>query len=330
MRFTSGRLSGLKRFDFRCVILLLGCLASCARVPTALPHRDPAPAQEPLPIRESRSSEKPADKGGSFEETDLGPTDYDPGNGNKAALRYTPPVQDKPGPELRLYNFGIYSALTDHQVMAKKSSEGRISLVTDIRQISRTEIVPAALGTRFGVEFVLEGEPEGQRGRVEVRVIHPEIVDPRIGKTATIDQWVMFPRIGQPTYAGWEFSHEWELVTGEWRIEIWRDDNKGLEKTFRVQSASSGFVYLIQTDAFQNEPNARRAMNMLRENGYSACIIALRDDNGADWYTVFIGWSKDPTEADRVRKEFHKQTRKSAILHKLKEELFVKLRGRCL
>ncbi len=98
------------------------------------------------------------------------------------------------------------------------------------------EKVTAKIGTQFGIQVQINGAPELQVAPVVTRVTHPPITNPETGKTSTVDQWDSPMNIGYARFAGWHFEDEWELVPGEWRIEILYQNKVLVKQDFKVSA----------------------------------------------------------------------------------------------
>lgn len=100
--------------------------------------------------------------------------------------------------------------------------------------LEQTTDIVADLGKGFCLSYKLLGSPEGARVFYKVRWTFPRPLTPP-GKTplteflANVDT-----TIGQENHAGWRFGHEWELVPGQYQVEIiWEDKVVG-SKEFKV------------------------------------------------------------------------------------------------
>ena len=97
--------------------------------------------------------------------------------------------------------------------------------------------VTAKTGVSFGVEF----RPRGPRRdaiatlRTVWKVPAPGITDPKSGNTYR-DFGTNFPvREGKVFFRGYTILESWEVVRGDWTLEIWQDDRKLLERTFAIK-----------------------------------------------------------------------------------------------
>jgi hypothetical protein len=80
--------------------------------------------------------------------------------------------------------------------------------------------IHACLGFSFGVGVLISGAREGKVILARVRVTHPPITDPRLGRSSTVDEWDAPMNAGIERYTGWRFDQPSELVPGSWRFEV--------------------------------------------------------------------------------------------------------------
>jgi len=80
--------------------------------------------------------------------------------------------------------------------------------------------VSAAMGTRFGIELLVEGAKGQSIVPLTTRVTHPEMKHPGTGGVVTVDSWASPMNSGIPRYTGWKFDNRWELVPGKWTFDI--------------------------------------------------------------------------------------------------------------
>lgn len=100
-----------------------------------------------------------------------------------------------------------------------------------------TNKIDAAIGTAFGFRYILAG-PQSS-AHVKIRVIHPTpLKDPASGKLFAVSEWSQRVPVSQVNWnTGWSFEHKWELVPGEWKIQLHGEDGLLLEKSFIVSTS---------------------------------------------------------------------------------------------
>lgn len=100
-----------------------------------------------------------------------------------------------------------------------------------------TNRIPIRKNIRFGVNFVLrsDSKEEGNANTVvRVKWTTPNLSAP-VGKIINSDQYMSFPRLNQKSGHYFELGNDYEMVEGEWKLEIFSIDGKKLfEKTFQT------------------------------------------------------------------------------------------------
>jgi hypothetical protein len=92
--------------------------------------------------------------------------------------------------------------------------------------VRRTRIVPGKGGTEFGIRYVVNGQDEGGQVDLLVKVSH--------SKMDSSEEWVTSRQIGAPSFDGWKFDSNSEIVPGKLTIEVFYQGTKLAEKTFTV------------------------------------------------------------------------------------------------
>ncbi len=131
-------------------------------------------------------------------------------------------------------DFGTFEAVRYATPTAPRTASGKINRTKKERLIAKTTKIEASPGIRFGIRFKLAGEPYGEVVSCTTRVIHPKLTNPRTGRTTEIDEWQDRTRIGYITYTGYRFDSPWELVPGEWKIQVLHGATVVAEKAFQI------------------------------------------------------------------------------------------------
>jgi hypothetical protein len=97
--------------------------------------------------------------------------------------------------------------------------------------VAGTSCIPLKLGTSFGVQF--EAQQDGgaaENGRAAVRLTwhYP----PGSTRPPIVQGWTV--PLGAKTTASYTLEHDWELIPGEWRIEISDGTRKLAERVFEL------------------------------------------------------------------------------------------------
>jgi hypothetical protein len=130
--------------------------------------------------------------------------------------------------------YGIYQA--------EPRKDGEVKVAVSYKTISenivfvlQTDKIAATVGTRFGFEYVIQGSPAGDKVDIRVKYLHPAMTNPVSGKKYESQDIVTAQRtIGSPELIGYVFDEAWEIVPGEWTIQLFDGDKKLAEKTFQV------------------------------------------------------------------------------------------------
>ncbi|HYC44298.1 MAG TPA: DUF3859 domain-containing protein [Burkholderiales bacterium] len=108
-----------------------------------------------------------------------------------------------------------------------------------IEPLHATQRVPAAIGTRFGVAYVLRGEPAGAIVPVHAFWRFPPAGITNPETRTTVFEWKtgeLQCRLEQQPFClmGYPLQHPWELVPGRWTLEVWAAGTKVVETFFDV------------------------------------------------------------------------------------------------
>lgn len=93
--------------------------------------------------------------------------------------------------------------------------------------------VRARLGTSMGFRYVAEGAPEGAVLPVRVVARHPPMT--LAGRTLSESSWDDVVWVGQRNRAAWRFEAPFELVAGDWVLEVWQADRLLVRQAFQVE-----------------------------------------------------------------------------------------------
>lgn len=137
---------------------------------------------------------------------------------------------------IELLWFGTYTVQKSKEVGDGAAPGGaRLLSLSPILQ-KKTHVIPAKLGTRFGVSVVFRGSPD--RGRVAYRRIwrfpSKGLFDPTRGQVVT--EWSQDATclINVPCLVGYVLENNWEAVSGKWTIDVWANETLMLSQAFSV------------------------------------------------------------------------------------------------
>ncbi len=144
-------------------------------------------------------------------------------------------VQSTQAPELLWA--GVYEGTTTKSIPDSRLVGGRYSGVDGIKHLQRTNIVPAKRGTRFGIDFTIPGATSNNEVPY-TKMWHfpkPGLLDPARGDKRAIAMKRKMLAVHGEQHAGWHFSEDWEIVPGEWKIQILVEDKVVIEQVFEVK-----------------------------------------------------------------------------------------------
>ncbi|MFW5734158.1 MAG: DUF3859 domain-containing protein [Oceanidesulfovibrio sp.] len=137
------------------------------------------------------------------------------------------PAQQPPELQAKKLQTGVFA-----NVWSEETTTG-LCVAPPLRLEERTDEVPASLLTRFGYMYMLSGGPARQH-RLDIVIHHPPMENPTTGEKLTTQVLEVEACPGTPAFAGWSFTAGWELVSGEWTVELRQGGRKLLEHGFRV------------------------------------------------------------------------------------------------
>ncbi len=138
---------------------------------------------------------------------------------------------------IKILDYGIYHAKIVEKVDTEKTATGDRNIIETTGIIKRTTDIPASVGTRFGILYVVEGEPSGETVELKKITIYPKtgLKNPHKKGVVYKSEYAIEAEIGIEGHSGYGFDYEWEAVPGEWMIQLWYKGKKLAEKTFTVR-----------------------------------------------------------------------------------------------
>ncbi|SCY57040.1 DUF3859 domain-containing protein [Desulfoluna spongiiphila] len=153
-------------------------------------------------------------------------------------------------PRLTLVDFGPYALEPD--ACDETPAPGASVMAHNPRILEETLLIPAQVGTSFGIRFTCNDADAPEVLSHRVRILHPALSGEQGAVTST--EWAQ-NGVGQGRiFAGWTFETAAECVPGMWTIEIRDTDNSQtlLAQTFRVvapAAAPPGLERIIREGA---------------------------------------------------------------------------------
>jgi len=145
------------------------------------------------------------------------------------------------GPEsVELLEFGIFKKVRSlDDVHASDTLSGRRHAVAKAVLVESTTNIPARIGTSFGFRVRYHGQTPGAVVHCITKCLHPKLTDPSSGRSGEIDQYDTSSFSGREGYVGYTLDKAWEVVPGEWRIQLWVGPKLMVEKTFTIYAPSA-------------------------------------------------------------------------------------------
>jgi hypothetical protein len=141
---------------------------------------------------------------------------------------------------LELVEAGFYDstkAAVTGTIPSTGAAAGTVHEIGDLTLLTVPPAPSARVGIGFGVRFRSIGERNGERAALRSvwKIPAPGINNPSTGNTYRQSVSDFTTTIGSTHWRGYAFDDSWEVVPGEWTLEIWQGDRKLLEKSFTIQ-----------------------------------------------------------------------------------------------
>ena len=127
---------------------------------------------------------------------------------------------------IKIIDFGQYKTTCAGWQEAPGTQRGKIQIIGQRELLKRTKRIALSDGTEFGIRYVVNGQEEGGQVDLLVRVSHSEM--------QSSEEWVTARQIGTPSFDGWKFDRESQMLPGKVTIELFHGGVKLAEKTFTV------------------------------------------------------------------------------------------------
>ena len=135
---------------------------------------------------------------------------------------------------VEILNFGIYSGqITKHEELP--GTPAGINTVENRKLVKQTETIPVRIGTRFGIEYVVRGQPQNKTVTMTciTRFPSPGLVNDK-GQRFAKSEFIQQNVIGVKGIRTYTFDNAWELVPGLWSLEFYFEGRKVGEKLFNI------------------------------------------------------------------------------------------------
>lgn len=136
-----------------------------------------------------------------------------------------------------IVRYGLYNEV---EIVAERDSSGDEALITDkLKEIKQqilkiTDELEPEKGVMFGVEFIINGKPLGAEAELEIVHVHPEMTNEK-GEKFSSQRYKVIKKIGEVYHSLYMFESDYELVKGNWTIQIYYNGKKKAEKVFSLK-----------------------------------------------------------------------------------------------
>lgn len=150
-----------------------------------------------------------------------------------------PPARPQEGRlRVEIVEAGLFRTIRTGEVGQTPGGVRHFTVKEELERATTT--VPGRIGVQFGVRFRVSGRPAGATVPVTARLIYPApgLRAPGTAEHATQSDIEMVVRVGDPTptYRGFGFDDEWEIVRGTWRFEFRIGDDVLAVQEFMVDA----------------------------------------------------------------------------------------------
>jgi Domain of unknown function (DUF3859) len=130
---------------------------------------------------------------------------------------------------------GLFRASVVGTMEQPDTAIGRTNQLSGVEKLEATTTVPARLGVSFGLEYRLTGDREGDAATIQIVVVPPKagLLNPATGRRVHRESWrPSIVLVGATAIVGYKLEHDWEVVPGLWRFEIWQAGRKLAQQSF--------------------------------------------------------------------------------------------------
>ncbi len=144
-------------------------------------------------------------------------------------------AQTNASESVELLGFGIFKKTSS---LDSDTRSGRRH-VAEAVFVEFTTKVPAQIGTSFGFRVGYHGRTAGALVHCTAKCLHPKLTDSTSGRSSEVEQFDASSLSGREEYIGYTLNKSWELVPGEWKIQLWVGPKLIVEKTFTLYAPSA-------------------------------------------------------------------------------------------
>ena len=154
------------------------------------------------------------------------------------ALAQTPKIEN-----IEFLEYGIYTV--DRRIQGRDALGINKATASNVRHAATMRTVPAQIGTTFGFCYKLIGTPYNAPVDLRKIVIFPPpgLMPSPASPPIPRDEFILHTQIGQTSYAAYTLEDRFELVPGNWIIEIWHGNRKLATQYFTLVNFDADCAY---------------------------------------------------------------------------------------
>src|ERR1039458_3973761 len=138
--------------------------------------------------------------------------------------------------QVHVETFGIFSVKKAQPFAAPDRPTGYQNDIEHPFLIHKTDRIPLQKGLFFGVSVICKAQTSNQSVKLRriIRFPPPGIKNPKTGKKFLFEEETMEFEIGKNIAVLYAFDHDYELLPGKWKFEVWDNNSILAEKTLEI------------------------------------------------------------------------------------------------
>lgn len=141
----------------------------------------------------------------------------------------------KPKIKVERISYGLCSVNVTESVALEGSPTGSQNMTSGFRLVKRTNRVPAELGQRFGVEYIIRADPGIEEVEVACVWVYPSPVTNPQGQVFKEVSYTSVKSTNSISNLSYSFDKEYEVVKGKWLLQLYYKKVKIFEQAFFVE-----------------------------------------------------------------------------------------------
>lgn len=144
-------------------------------------------------------------------------------------------VAAKPKIKVERVSYGLCSVDVTQKIALEGSPTGSQGLTSGFHLVKRTNRVPAELGQRFGVEYIINADPGVEAIEVECVWVYPTPITNPEGEVFKEARYTSIKSTNYISNLSYSFDKEYEVVEGKWLLQLYYKEVKIFEQAFFVE-----------------------------------------------------------------------------------------------